>query len=196
MRKKEFVIIGGANGSGKTTFADAYSKKYPFDYINADKIVEDLGGDGVNQPEPLKIKAGRRFFQQFDTLLEADKNIMVESTLSGQYLLRLIRKVKELNYSVQTIYIFLENPAICIERIKGRVLKGGHFVPDDMVIRRYNRSKENFWKKYKSVSDRWFLIYNSKQEFTEIALGAKDDYVINHKALFQIFYEDVAGGIN
>jgi predicted ABC-type ATPase len=39
---KEIVIIAGANGSGKTTFARTYKEKYPIAFINADEIAKEI----------------------------------------------------------------------------------------------------------------------------------------------------------
>lgn len=42
LNKKELVIIGGANGSGKTTFAFPYVEKLGHDFLNADEIAKEL----------------------------------------------------------------------------------------------------------------------------------------------------------
>ena len=34
---KEVIIVAGANGSGKTTFARSFESQYPFKFINADE---------------------------------------------------------------------------------------------------------------------------------------------------------------
>jgi predicted ABC-type ATPase len=88
-------------------------------------------------------------------------------------------------------YIFLDNPTVCIERIKERVLKGGHDIPDKDVIRRYFRSKNNFWNIYKQLVDEWFLIYNSDLQFMAFAIGQKDEYIVNDEELFQTFKKDI-----
>ncbi|MCP4213529.1 MAG: AAA family ATPase [bacterium] len=189
--RKEVVIVAGANGSGKTTFAKSFSDFYPFEFINADEIAFKLNPQNVDS---VKLQAGRIFFSKTDTLLRENENFLVESTLSGKYLLRLIDKIKSKGYFVKLIYIFLENPTICIERIKERVLKGGHHVPTPDVIRRYYRSKQNFWNQYKEKADMWCLVYNSEEFFTEIAIGANENYIINSNELFEKFLEIVKKG--
>ncbi|MCP4147044.1 MAG: AAA family ATPase [bacterium] len=184
---REVIIIAGANGSGKTTFAKYYSEKYPFDFINADEIAKEISPDNL---EHAKVEAGKRFFRTVDLLIKSGKSFLIESTLSGKYMTRLIPRLKSNGYSVKIIYIFLESPVVCIERIKERVLKGGHFVPTDDVIRRFTRSKRNFWNLYKQMSDEWIVIYNSEEKFLEVAIGTKEDYIINSEELLKKFLEE------
>lgn len=183
-KTKEAIIIAGANGSGKTTLARIYSEKYPFDFINADEIAKEISTDDSEQ---ARIKAGKLFFIKLDDLIKNNKNFIVESTLAGKYMARLIPRLKKNGYFVRIIYIFLESPEVCIERIKERVLKGGHFVPTADVIRRYYRSKKNFWDVYKALADKWILLYNSEEKFLEIALGSKEKYLVNSEELLGIF---------
>jgi predicted ABC-type ATPase len=119
------------------------------------------------------------------------KSFAIESTLSGLYFKKLIKLAKSHNYIVKLVYIYLDNPSVCIERIKERVLKGGHNVPDKDVIRRYFRSKNNFWNIYKNLVDKWFLIYNSDLYFMELAIGQKENFIVNNEDYFQKFIKDI-----
>lgn len=186
--KKEIIIIAGANGSGKTTFAKTFIKKYPYDFINADEIAKELNPNDLTKS---KLEAGKIFFKKIDKLINENKSFIVESILSGKYLVRLIQKVKKKGYSITIVYIFLHEPNINIARIKERVLKGGHHVPDEDVIRRYYRSKKNFWEIYKQFADNWSLVYNSKTQFIEIASSENDNYVVNNEKLFDTFKKNI-----
>lgn len=55
---------------------------------------------------------------------------------------------------------------MCENRIKIRVLNGGHDIPKEDIIRRFYRSKENFWNLYKDIVDEWNLFYNGLSEYT------------------------------
>ncbi len=183
---KELVIIGGPNGSGKSTFAHNYLKLHPLNYLNADEIAKKLNPDDMNK---AKLAAGKEFFRQLKIYRENQINLMIESTLSGIYLNNLMSGFKNDGYEIVLVYVFLYSPKVCIERIKERVLKGGHFVPDIDVTRRYFRSKENFWTNYKNLADKWYLVYNSEDKFIEIAFGKKNEFVIKNKEYFIKFVE-------
>lgn len=188
---KTIYIVAGANGSGKTTFSKSLKDKLQLSFINADEIAKEQDPNNTTGGE---LKAGREFFRQIESEVKAGNSFIIESTLSGKYLLRLIEKVKLENYSVEIIYIFLENPVVCIERIKERVLNGGHHVPDEAVIRRFYRSKNNFWHMYKTLANKWFLIFNSELSFKEFCIGSFEKYKINDIIKFKEFMKDIDDG--
>lgn len=186
IKKKELVIIGGPNGSGKSTFAQSYLKQHPMFCLNADDIAKEISPDDMSR---ASLAAGRVFFNKLLEYKDRNESLLIESTLSGIYLNKLIPAFHKEGYEVIMVYVFLYSPKVCIERIKERVLKGGHFVPDRDVVRRYYRSKENFWTNYKNLADKWFLVYNSENRFMEIALGIKNQFSIKNKEYFYKFVE-------
>jgi predicted ABC-type ATPase len=184
----EAIIIAGANGSGKTTFSNRLIEETGYAFLNADNIER-----GLDEPSSgiTKVKAGRIFFNQLETLIADNQSFILESTLAGQYLKKVIEEVKSKNYKVDLLYIFLDNPQTCIQRIDGRVKKGGHFIPDEDVIRRYYRSKNNFWKSYAPLSTSWQLYFNGAAESQRVAIGKGENYDVENNALFDLFLKDM-----
>lgn len=181
---KELIIIAGANGSGKTTFSVDILEKTGYYFLNADEIEREL--------IVSKLQAGKEFFRRLENLVEAERNFVLESTLSGNYLVKFIEHAREIGYSIKIVYVFLENPQDCIQRIRLRVKLGGHFVPDDDVIRRYYRSKANFWNIYKNLADEWVMIYNSTDEEPQrVAIGTGENFVVELENLFHNFINDI-----
>lgn len=178
------MIIAGANGVGKTTFALQFLQEYDYEFLNADEIAKELSADN---PAEKKISASKIFFKKLHKATAQGKSLLIESTLSGRYLQDYFEIWKAHDYQIQIVFIFVNSPEISIARIAERVKKGGHFVPDEDVRRRFVRGQNNFWNIYKNLTDYWVLIYNSEGNFQEVAFGEKESFWIIDTDLFQLF---------
>ncbi|MEZ4525567.1 MAG: zeta toxin family protein [Desulfobacterales bacterium] len=185
---KNCVVIAGSNGSGKTTFAKSYFESYPYDYLNADEIAAEMNS---NEPEKVRIQAGRLFFRNLSVLIEEGKNVIIESTLSGRGFHRILKELRNAGYDISIIFIFLETPELCLARVRERVRKGGHNVSERDVVRRFYRSIKNFWNIYREEADLWHLFYNAGEHFEVVAFGERSSYLINNEELFNLFLQEV-----
>lgn len=185
-------IIAGPNGSGKSTFAQEFIQEKNLTFVNADIIAQELEPNNLNRR--VMFDAGRIFFQRINRLAKERAPFVIETTLSGKYTTKLIDKLRKDNYKIRMVYIFVETPFLSIERIKIRVLKGGHHVPDDDVVRRFIRSKINFWNIYRTMVDSWEVYDNSGKIFLPVCIGKGLDYIILDHEMFETFREDVSNG--
>jgi len=159
--KKEVYIVGGPNGSGKTTFVKRFLPNYVHvrNFINADDIAQGLSP--FNYPS-MNIKAGKLMLNLIDEYISKGLPFGFETTLAGKKWIRLIDDLKSNGY---TVYIFfLDNVSVdlSISRVKYRVEAGGHAIPEDTMRRRYIRCRNNFINIYKDKADYWFLFDNSR----------------------------------
>ena len=184
------TIIAGPNGSGKTTFASEYLRNSNAEYISADAIAEKLTSTPEDF-EKVKIQAGRMFFDEIHRLIAAEEDFVVEVTLAGKGFERIIRQSKHAGYTVAILFLFLKSPETCIARVRNRVSAGGHNVPTEDIVRRFYRSKRNFWHTYKDIADRWHLFYNSEEHFQEVASGEGSQIMMINEELFELFIQDI-----
>ena len=71
-----------------------------------------------------RVTAGRLFFQELNKRLEEQNSFVIETTLSGKYLVKYIKKAQSNGFQVEMIYLFLEKAEENISRVAHRVLNG------------------------------------------------------------------------
>lgn len=139
----------------------------------------------------IRVRAGRSFLEKIQRLIQAEKNLVIEVTLAGRGFQRMIRQLKSTGYTVTIVFLFLKSPEMCIARVRNRVMAGGHDVPEEDIVRRFYRSKRNFWCIYKDLVDKWDLFYNSGENLQEVASGQGSRIVVTNEILFALFLGDV-----
>jgi len=96
-------------------------------------------------------------------LIERGEKLSFESVMSHSSKLEVFDLAAKHGYKVYLYFICTESPEINIDRVKQRVLEGGHHVDDDKIEKRYyltlNLLKEAVRKTYRS-----FLWDNSGTE--------------------------------
>ena len=156
----ELYIIAGPNGVGKTTFACTFLPKYADckNFINADLIAQ---GMSPFSPEAAAVRAGRLVLSEIRFFSRRRETFTFETTLSGRSYLRLIRDLKKQGYKVHFFFLWVDTVGVALARVKERVLKGGHDVPQAVVHRRFGRSIRNFFVDYRVLADFWYLFDNT-----------------------------------
>ncbi len=134
---KTYTIIAGVNGVGKSSFAGVLLGETNDlgIIIDTDKITAELVTD--------KLTGGKEAIRRINSCLEKGINFTQETTLSGTRTLKTIKRARDLNYNIRLYYIGVNTVGESLKRIKNRVEKGGHNIPDDDVKRRFNKRFED-----------------------------------------------------
>lgn len=148
----EAVLIAGANGAGKTTFARQVLRViYPAaTFLNADEIQRE----GATFAHP--VAAGRELLRRLDQVAMRRKTFAVETTLSSRNYVERLRTWASLGFGTSLHFIELPSPEHAIQRVAARVQAGGHAVPEIDIRRRFHRGRELFSAVYKPLVDRWY----------------------------------------
>lgn len=183
-------IIGGANGSGKSTAESMFFDGSGITFVNADNIASD------NHLLPSSTETGKILFEELDKVFSAHASFVYETTLSGKYCNKLMRRAKQEGYSIELLYVFLPSVETNIKRVKKRYEQGGHNVKEDVVRRRYTKSFVNFDDaRKKSTSWRVYDNSDTEQKCRLVATGTGDDVNVVDETLYERFMECKAEAI-
>ena len=87
-----------------------------------------------------------------------------------------MRKAKSQGYEIHLVFVSLDSPERCIMRVRNRVARGGHFVPDADVRRRYARSAANAAEALRLADSAKF--YDNSGDDPRLILVAKAGIVV------------------
>ncbi len=124
------MVFAGPNGSGKTTLtrmANTVGK-----YINADDI--------KSATHCTDLEAAQKAERLRNLSLDEHEEFTFETVLSTDRNLELLRRAKKAGYFIRGIYVLTSDPKINVVRVKVRVAFGGHGVPEDKILSRYDKA--------------------------------------------------------
>ena len=190
MQEKNLYVISGCNGAGKTTASFTILPEILEcrEFVNADEIAKGLS---PFQPENVAFEAGRIMLHRIKELLDSDKNFSFETTLATKSYKNKIIEAKQKGYNVILLFFWLESYELAIERVKTRVLEGGHNIPKDVIKRRYFNGINNLFTIYLEIVDQALIFDNSEGNHVLIAeKSLSENIVIFEQEKFNLLLND------
>ena len=163
-------IIAGCNGAGKTTASYTILPEMLScsEFVNADEIAR---GISPFNPESVAIQAGRIMVERVRGLIDNGTDFALETTLATKTHVNVITMAQEKNYKVTLIFFWLSMPNLAVERVRMRVLSGGHNIEEKTIRRRYDIGIKNLTSLYIPLCEYWMIINNSSIPQELIAEG-------------------------
>lgn len=131
---KKYILIAGVNGAGKSTLYETLDELHGIPRINPDEIAKEIGDW---RDRSVLITAGKSAIKLLNQFLNEGVTFNQETTLCGKSILRSIKKAKEMGYCIELHYVGVDSVDIAKERVRSRVNKGGHGIPEADIERRY-----------------------------------------------------------
>ncbi len=137
-------VLAGTNGAGKSSLAGAAFRRSGVECFNPDQaarlILARNPGLGQTEANSAAWHQGRRLLER---AIAERKTFAFETTLGGTTIATLLQRAMTAGVAVRVWYVGLEGSELHIARVRARVARGGHDIPEDQVRARYDSSRLN-----------------------------------------------------
>jgi predicted ABC-type ATPase len=137
-------VLAGVNGAGKSSIGGAAFRAFGGDYFNPDEAARALitahRGLDPAQANGLAWGQGRELLER---AIAGRLDFAFETTLGGNTIPRLLREAAAQGIEVRIWYVGLASVELHIARVRARVRRGGHDIPEEAIRRRYQHSRLN-----------------------------------------------------
>jgi predicted ABC-type ATPase len=131
------------------------------EFVNADLIAAGLS---PYAPDQVAFEAGRIMLKRLRDLFERRQDFSFETTLTGFGYTHLLREMKEAGHRIRLDYLWIPNLDITRSRVKQRVKKGGHDIPDEVQQRRFGKGVRFLLEHYRPLVHYWRIYDNTGQD--------------------------------
>ena len=130
-----FYLFAGINGAGKTSLYQVVSEMVELgERVSIDDFARELG----DWRDPaVQIRASRLALAHSFRCIEEGLTFNEETTLPGAVLQRQLRAAKAQGFTVVLYFLGIRSVELAIERVRSRVAKGGHGIPEGLIRRRH-----------------------------------------------------------
>ncbi|MDI7775268.1 AAA family ATPase [Asticcacaulis sp. EMRT-3] len=184
----ELWIIAGPNGSGKSSAYGLLTMDSPKNsvwIINPDILAKRIADSEALELDPANLLAVQRIEAWLYASVEAYQTVGVETVLSSPKYRRLVEMARERGFQINLIYVYLKTVELNIERVRLRIKRGGHDVPEDKIRARRSRSFEQLaW--FFDMADKAYIFDNSEADPKLIASKTDDGFSVDSSAIAEI----------
>lgn len=173
---KRYILFAGCNGVGKSTLYQTNDMFREMPRVNMDEIVRDFGSW---KNETDTFKAGKIAVRKIKECFSSGVSFNQETTLCGQSVWKNIQQARQLGYKIEMYYVGVQSVEIAKERIRMRVSRGGHGIPDADVERRFVESINNL-KKAVELCD-IVEVFDNTDSFIRVARYERGQCVLKHE---------------
>lgn len=128
-----------------TDFIASHPLAVKFDLEKTLKLMEQFAAEGIVKFNFIKINPYLiSILSDFirHELLEKQLSFSFETVMSSPDKIEFLKKAKANGFRIHLYFVATEDPIINVARVRDRVAKGGHNVPEDKIISRYYRTLE------------------------------------------------------
>lgn len=176
---KRYIIIAGVNGAGKSTLYSGIlsSELQDTKRVNADEILKEQKGNWQNKRD--QFVAMKETLDRIQYNIKNGISFNHETTLAGKAIMSLIEQAKASGFKVNMYYVGLDSADLAVKRVQGRVEKGGHGIPEEVIRARYEASLKTLGEVIPLCDN--VKIFDNTKEFNLVASFENDKEIYRQK---------------
>ena len=138
------LVLAGVNGAGKSSIGGEFARTPGEFFFNPDTMAARIRGlhpaisDTMANSHAWQI--GRSLLE---SAIESGHDYRFESTLGGRTIAGLLEQASRGGHRLHIWFCGLASPELHLERVRRRVARGGHDIPEDKIRERWRSSREN-----------------------------------------------------
>ncbi len=142
--KPRIGVLAGANGAGKSSVAGAFLRSAGGEYFNPDEATGRIleVQPGISEKD-ANIQAWNEGLARLQAAIRERQDYWFETTLGGRTIPATLAAAASAGIGVHIWYVGLSSPELHVARVKARVKEGGHDIPRDKILERYDNSRRN-----------------------------------------------------
>ena len=155
-------VLAGTNGAGKSSIGGAMFVKKGAEYFNPDEVARRLSSElGITQ-EQANSAAWYEGKRLLELAIIHRYTFAFETTLGGTTITALLDDALASGIDVRIWYVGLKSPELHIARVRARVGKGGHDIPETRIRARFDRSRLNLIRLLPRLTE--LRVYDNSRE--------------------------------
>ena len=184
-RVPRIYVLGGTNGAGKSSIGGAAIRAAGAAYFNPDEAAALIQAANpaiaLSQANGAAWNQGRRLLER---AIAERLDFAIETTLGGRTMADLLERALAAAIEVRIWYIALRSAALHIARVRARVAKGGHDIPEPAIRERYDHSRLNLTRLLPKLTE--LRVYDNSEEANPDAGAAPEPKLLLHMAAGKI----------
>jgi predicted ABC-type ATPase len=133
------------------------------DYFNPDEATQRIltanPGISLANANSAAWYEGKRLLER---AIDERLDFTFETTLGGKTITALLKRAIAQKIEVRMWYVGLRSPELNVERVRARVAKGGHDIPEAKIHARYRESLLNLLRLLPNLTE--LLVYDNTEE--------------------------------
>lgn len=164
-------VLAGVNGAGKSSIAGAHLGERRTKHFNPDEVTQRLLSENPGLTlEKANVAAWVQMKRSLESVIDRRRSFGFETTLGGKTITDLLLRAMAADIDVRVWYVGLEGPDLHIARVRARVSRGGHDIPEETIRRRYSMSRLNLIRLLPSLTE--LRVFDNSED-ADPALGAQ-----------------------